>query len=313
MQRADAEAMKVLVADDDLVSRRLLESSLSKSGYRVVVAADGTEALRLLDGPDCPRLAVLDWIMPGENGVEVCRKLRQKAQEPYVYVILLSMKGLQDEIVEGLEAGANDYVIKPCDLQELQARVRAGKRILELHDQLVSTREQLRVQATHDSLTECVNRRAVLETLDKEVTRSVRQDVPIGVIMVDIDRFKATNDTYGHLAGDAVLRETSKRMRDSVRSYDTVGRYGGEEFLIVVPGCGMKEIVDLAERLRVCVAKEPIRVEQGDIFATISLGVAIRENELKDSEALLRAADEALYSAKHAGRNRVHSHVQAPA
>jgi len=305
--------MKVLVADDDLVSRRLLESSLSKSGYRVVVAADGTEALRLLDGPDCPRLAVLDWIMPGENGVEVCRKLRQKAQEPYVYVILLSMKGLQDEIVEGLEAGANDYVVKPCDLQELQARVRAGKRILELHDQLVSTREQLRVQATHDSLTECVNRRAVLETLDKEVTRSVRQDVPIGVIMVDIDRFKATNDTYGHLAGDAVLRETSKRMRDSVRSYDTVGRYGGEEFLIVVPGCGMKEIVDLAERLRVCVAKEPIRVEQGDIFATISLGVAIRENELKDSEALLRAADEALYSAKHAGRNRVHSHVQAPA
>jgi two-component system, cell cycle response regulator len=256
---------------------------------------------------------VLDWIMPKADGVEVCRKLREKAQEPYVYVILLSMKGQQDEIIEGLEAGANDYVIKPCDLQELQARVRAGKRILELHDQLVSTREQLRVQATHDSLTECVNRRAVLETLDKEVMRSVRQDVPIGVIMVDIDRFKATNDTYGHLAGDAVLRETSKRMRDSVRSYDTVGRYGGEEFLIVVPGCGMKEIVDLAERLRVCVAKEPIRVEQGDIFATISLGVAIRENELKDSEALLRAADEALYSAKHAGRNRVHSHVQAPA
>jgi two-component system cell cycle response regulator len=303
--------MKVLVADDDLVSRRLLESTLSKSGYRVVVAADGAEALRLLEGPDCPRLAVLDWIMPEENGVEVCRKLREKAQEPYVYVILLTMKGLQDEIIEGLEAGANDYVIKPCDLQELQARVRAGKRILELHDQLVATREQLRVEATHDSLTGCLNRRAVLETLDKEVTRSARQDAAIGVIMLDIDRFKGTNDTYGHLAGDAVLRETSKRMRDSVRSYDTVGRYGGEEFLIVVPGCGMKEIVDLAERLRACVAKEPIRAGQDDIATTISLGVAIRDNELKDSEALLRAADEALYSAKHAGRNRVHSHLQA--
>ena len=298
---------EVLIADDDPVSRRLLQVSLSGSGYRVVAVSDGSEALRIMNQEDSPRLAVLDWMMPSLDGVDVCRSVRRSAREPYVYIILLTAKGHQTEIIEGLEAGADDYIIKPYDLQELKARLRGGKRILELQEQLVSAREQLRMQATHDSLTGLLNRSAILEALEREVVRSYREKHSTAVIMADLDHFKDINDTYGHQAGDSVLQETARRMLASVRSYDFVGRYGGEEFLVVVPSSELAMAVELAERLRQSISADPVNVSGTMIPITLSLGVATSSPERNQPEQLLHYADDALYEIGRAScRERVY-------
>lgn len=296
--------MNVLIADDDPISRRLLQVSLQNAGYPVSIASNGVEALRLLEQKDPPRLAVLDWMMPEMDGVEVCRIVRKAAREPYIYIILLTARGHQTEIVQGLEAGADDYITKPFDLQELKARLRAGRRILELHEQLVSAREELRIQANHDSLTGLLNRMAILAVLDKECARSRREGRPVSVMMADLDHFKKVNDTHGHQAGDAVLRETARKMLESVRTYDSVGRVGGEEFIVVAPGCDLQAAMEQADRLRQCVATQVVKVGEIAIPTTMSVGVAASA-DAPQAEQLLHAADEALYLAKNSGRNKV--------
>src|SRR5713226_1093266 len=262
--------MNILIADDDVVSRRLLQVSLTNAGYQVQIAVDGAEALRAFEQQECPRLVVMDWMMPKMDGLEVCRAIRKLSPEPYIYIILLTSKGQQEEILEGLEAGADDYITKPFDLQELKARVRAGKRILDLQEQIVATREQLRVQATHDALTGLLNRGAILERLEKELARSAREATQISVIMADLDHFKRINDTYGHLAGDAVLHETAQRIQASMRVYDSVGRYGGEEFLVVSAGCGLPEAAEQAERFRKLISQQAVRTPDCAIPVTMS-------------------------------------------
>ena len=300
----------VLIADDDPVSRRLLQVSLGHAGYNVTSAANGAEALRALDAADYPRLCVLDWMMPEMDGVEVCRIIRERGREPYVYVILLTSKSEQREIIEGLESGADDYIVKPFDLHELKARLRAGKRILDLEEQLVSARELLRTQATHDSLTGLLNRGAIFEMLNKELSRATRKKESLALIMADLDHFKQINDTYGHQAGDAVLREAASRMRTALREYDVIGRYGGEEFLVVSPQCRQTEAITLAERLRECISAQPIIFDDQTIHITASVGVAAVAGNSTRPEELLHAADEALYAAKDGGRNRVESHAR---
>jgi two-component system, cell cycle response regulator len=299
--------MRVLIADDDPISRRLLQVSLSNAGYEAVMAADGAEALRLLQDADSPRLAVLDWMMPEMDGVEVCRIVRKAAREPYAYLILLTARGHQSEIVQGLEAGADDYITKPFDIDELKARLRAGKRILELQQELVSAREQLRVLATRDSLSGLLNRMAVMAVLEKELSRAVREGQSLAVMMVDIDHFKSVNDNHGHHAGDIVIRETARKLIASIRPYDSSGRYGGEEFVVVAPGCDLDSAVSLAERVREAVLAQDIRVDDVAIPTTISIGVAVSWEGAEVGQ-LLRAADEALYAAKHGGRNRVEAY-----
>jgi diguanylate cyclase (GGDEF)-like protein len=297
--------MKVLIADDAPVSRRLLEGALKGEGYQIVVAEDGAEALRILEEDGYPRIVILDWMMPQADGVEICRSIRKRAREPYVYLILLTAKGEQTEIIEGLEAGADDYMIKPFDLRELKARVRSGRRIVELEEQLLSARELLRMQATHDSLTGLFNRAAILDMLQTELARSSREGRPLSIIATDLDRFKNVNDTYGHQAGDAVLVEITRRMQGSLRAYDAVGRCGGEEFLIVSPGCAEEDAVELAERLRQNVSIAPVQCARDVIPVTVSLGVATVAGDIVQADDFLRAADEALYKAKRTGRNRV--------
>jgi two-component system cell cycle response regulator len=301
--------VRVLIAEDDPVSRHLLRATLTAAGYEPVIAVDGAEALRALDQPDCPRLIVLDWIMPHLDGVELCRIIRKRPQEPYFYVILLTVKEQQQEIVEGLEAGADDYVTKPFDLHELKARLRAGKRIIELQQQLIASRDQLQFEATHDSHTGLLNHAAILETLRLEVLRSRRESTPLGVIMADLDHFKSVNDQYGHLVGDEVLREVSVRLKGSLRPYDSIGRFGGEEFLIIVPGCTQEKATALAERLRQSVASEPIRRQGVEIPVTASFGVASAIDAMVP-DRVMSAADEALYLAKIKGRNRVAASFQ---
>ncbi len=220
-------------------------------------------------------------------------------------MLLLTAKGQKEDIVQGMNAGADDYITKPFNAHELKGRLRAGIRIIDLQEELISAREALRVQATHDSLTGLLNRKTILDILTKELSRSVRDGKPLGIIIVDLDHFKDINDTYGHIAGDAVLREAAQRMISSVRNYDYVGRYGGEEFLIVSPGCDISNIFNVAERIRHSFEEKAVYIPEGVINVTCSEGVTINENIDADENILIKKADEALYRAKNGGRNRV--------
>ena len=299
------ERVKILIADDSIVSRHLLEATLRKWGYDVMVACDGAEALDLLQREDAPALAILDWMMPGLTGLEVCRRIRQRAREPYIYMLLLTSKSQKEDLIEGMDAGADDYITKPFDQHELQVRLRAGKRLADLQAELLSAREALREQATRDSLTHIWNRSAILDMLCRELARSERERTPIGVIIVDLDHFKNVNDNHGHLAGDAVLCEAARRMQGAIRQYDSIGRYGGEEFLILLPGCDEQSSYTQAERLRRQIENAEMSLNEASLRLTASFGVTCAmPHDLWTQEALIRKADEALYLAKKLGRNR---------
>lgn len=298
--------MKVLIAEDDAVSRRLLETSLTRWGYEVVVANDGIEASRLLLAPDAPKLAVIDWLMPGIDGAQLCEDIRRQKPEPYTYIIMLTGKQTQEDVIRGLEAGADDYVRKPFDPSELKVRLRTGKRILYLQDELIGAREALRDLATRDQLTKLWNRSTILSIIANELARANREGSSIVAIMGDLDGFKQINDTYGHPTGDEVLRSVAQAMKEVLRPYDSVGRYGGEEFVAVLPGCVRENAASHGERLRAAVSRLEIATPTGVIRPTMSLGVAVADRHCPlDAHELIVAADTALYEAKRAGRNRV--------
>jgi two-component system, cell cycle response regulator len=245
-------------------------------------------------------------MMPGMTGLEVCRRIRERGSEPYIYILLLTSKSQKEDLIEGMDAGADDYIAKPFDQNELQVRLRAGTRLVDLQAQLLSAREALREQATRDSLTRLWNRNSIIESLSRELARAEREASPLGVVIVDLDHFKNINDHHGHPAGDAVLREAARRMQSSVRQYDFVGRYGGEEFLILLTNCGEAESVSQAERLRKQLAQNDICFNGTSLRITASFGVtAALPGEAWTAEGLIRKADEALYVAKNSGRNRV--------
>lgn len=296
---------KVLIAEDDPISRRLLEVFLARWGYEVAIAASGTEALEALESKDAPRLAVLDWMMPGLEGVQVCQKIREHKDRPYTYILLLSARTQKEDLLRGLESGADDYLTKPFDAQELRARLHVGQRILQLQDGLMVAGAELLFRATHDSLTGISNRGVILDVLRRERSRQVRGNGSFGIVLLDVDHFKRVNDTYGHLCGDAVLQEVVRRITSTVRAYDTVGRYGGEEFLVVAPSSDASNVLGLAERIRRAVEAHPISTAAGEISITVSLGAAVSSGAAPvNPEVMLSTADEALYRAKEGGRNR---------
>jgi diguanylate cyclase (GGDEF)-like protein len=298
--------VRVLVADDSALIRRVLDQRLSKWGYEAVLCPDGEEAWDALHGQAAPLLAIVDWDMPRLSGVELCRRVRAEAREPYVYLILLTANDRKEAVVEGLSAGADDYVKKPFDDQELEVRLRTGKRIVDLHGELVAAREAMRVQATRDSLTGLWNRAAVMDALHVELARCDRSASPLAVMMVDLDHFKRVNDTWGHQAGDAVLRESARRLAAGIRTYDVAGRYGGEEFLLLLPGCAESAASGRADAVRASVSAEPMDVGGVLHAQTVSIGVTIRRSgEAIGVEDLIKSADAALYEAKRGGRDRV--------
>jgi len=300
--------MKILIADDDAFSRRLLKSTLERAGYDVVSVEDGTAASEVLCEQYGPRMALLDWMMPGLDGPGVVRTVRVRRGQQYVHMILLTSKQSKEDVVAGLDAGADDYLTKPFNPQELQARLRTGERILHLEDTLVEAREEMRYRATHDVLTGLWNRGVIMELMQRELQRSRRdqQHGSVTIVMADIDHFKNVNDMYGHVAGDIALRRVAKTLTESVRDYDAVSRYGGEEFLVVLPGCDAKIGCERAEHIRHAIEIQKVESGEAKISLTISLGVAnSAEWPGLDAEVLVRKADEALYQAKSEGRNRV--------
>lgn len=295
-----------MIAEDDLTTRRLLKTILAKWGYDVIDTSNGNDAWQALRAEEAPRLAILDWKMPGMDGPEICRKVRQELNEHYTYMILLTAQDRDEDMITGMEAGADDYITKPFKTSELKVRLRAGRRIIELQNELITAREFLKRQAIYDSLTGLLNRGEIIHILKNELAKADREESTVALIMADIDSFKKINDNYGHMTGDVVLRLTSERMLSLMRSYDHVGRYGGEEFMIILPGCDLQESGAIAERLRQSIGEDGMNTPEGMISVTISLGIALRDMENRlDVEALIKAADSALYKAKENGRNRV--------
>ena len=294
----------VLIAEDDPIFRRVLENWLTRWNYGVTSLENGLDAWSVLQHKDAPQMVILDWMMPGLDGIELCRRIRDHKGGPYKYVLLLTAKGSKEDVVAGLEAGADDYLTKPFDLNELRARVRTGKRILDLQAALLlRVQTELQFESAHDHLTGLWNRGAIMGLLQTETQRSVRIGEPLGVMMADLDRFKQINDVYGHQTGDAVLREVAHRMAASVRNYDHVGRYGGEEFLMVLAECSASDLIATAERTRAGVSRNAVETDCGPIPVTVSIGLAA--GLAVKGEELLRAADTALYCAKANGGNRV--------
>jgi two-component system cell cycle response regulator len=297
--------VKILIADDSVVSRHLLEATLRRWGYEVTGASDGDRAWELLQQEDAPSIAILDWMMPGLTGPEVCKLIRQASREPYTYILLLTSRSQREDLIEGMEAGADDYITKPFDEHELKVRLRAGTRIIELQSELVRTREALREQATRDSLTRLWNRSSILEILQRELARSQRERCPLGVLIVDLDNFKSVNDTYGHVIGDTVLAESGRRMQGDMREYDSIGRYGGEEFLVILPGCDERTTLTQATRMCNNLASKPLTAHDWTLRLTASFGgTSVPAGASVAPEVIIRQADAALYRAKALGRNR---------
>lgn len=302
-QTADGR-VKILVAEDERLSREMLERTITGFGYDVVLAHEGGKALSTLLQADGPRLALLDWEMPGLSGIDVCRVLRGRKDAPYVYVILCTSRDGHRQLINGLAAGADDYIRKPFDAQELEVRLRAGRRVVLLQDELLETKAELERRALYDSLTKIKNRGAILDVAKRELSRSRRSGKSLSVALGDLDHFKHVNDTYGHPAGDQVLREFVRRIGLAVRAHDDVGRYGGEEFFVVLPECSSEAAMRVAHRLGEMVSRAPVSTPEGNIPVTASFGIAATDQGYDDLDALIQAADEALYAAKNAGRNR---------
>ena len=290
--------MKILIAEDDTTSRLLFDATLRKLGYAVTAVENGQKAWDAWK-QDKYSLLISDWMMPDIDGLELCKMIRAEPSLQYTYIILLTALDGKGSYLEGMDAGADDFITKPFDEEQLAARLRVAERILALH-------KKLHMQATHDRLTGVWNRAAIMDCLEGELERAARQNTCIGVVLADLDHFKRVNDTYGHPAGDRVLQEAAQRMRLALRPYDRIGRYGGEEFLIMTPGCRLSDAMTLAERIRDSISAEPVDSRSGDIPMTVSLGVTIGGDRAgEDAGTLIAAADEALYRAKNAGRNRV--------
>jgi two-component system cell cycle response regulator len=290
--------MKILIAEDERVSRLYLADALQDWGYEVVAVADGDSACEILRRPDAPMLAIIDWSMPGMDGVDVCRVIRDTVKDRYVYLIILTSRSETRDIVEAMNAGADDFIRKPFDLDEMRVRVRAGRRVAELE-------RELRMTAARDALTGLYNRGAIFDILRKEMARQEREGMPLSLMLADLDHFKQVNDRYGHLAGDAVLREVAQRISAVLRPYDALGRYGGEELLVVLPACNARGAAEAAERIRESVAASAIATEEGSIAASISIGVVVAAaGKAWSCNDLIRTADNALYRAKENGRNR---------
>lgn len=299
------EEFKILVADDSTLYVRLVKESLSSEPCTLLFAKNGCEAMETF-AEHKPPLVITDWVMPKVDGLELCRRIRADFPEVYPYLMLLTSNDEKESIIAGLEAGADDYLSKPFHAGELVARVRVGRRVVELHRQIQAKNRQLQAMALTDSLTGLPNRRAIDVWAPRELSAAARYGFSLWVAMADLDFFKKINDQYGHNAGDIVLQGFAEILRRNTRSSDICGRVGGEEFLLALTHVERKDVGGVIERIRKALEEQEFSFQGKILHATASFGVAGFQGEkLADFASLLARADAALYSAKRKGRNNV--------
>ncbi|MBU2500556.1 diguanylate cyclase, partial [bacterium] len=317
--------LEILLVTDSLVDRRLLEKKLGAAGHKIITAANGREALRLALQTN-PQLILTDWMLPEMDGLDLCRTLRRSEQMGNCHILIMTSNSSQQELEEGFEAGIDDYLIKPLNHRILAAKVRSAARVIQLQvlgdrdrkaiqrhlktmalqkRELQKMYEQVERLAMEDQLTGLPNRRAGLDRLEQVWAEASRTRNPMLVMVMDIDKFKRVNDTYGHDAGDVVLRSTAGVMRNTLREYDIVCRFGGEEFLVICPGADIQIAMALGDRIRAAVENNHISTPEFEGNVTISIGVSVRGDEHANPQEMIKEADEALYAAKNAGRNKV--------
>ncbi len=305
--------MKVLVADDDVLLHRLIETQLAGAGYEFVFASDGLEAWELLRREFIP-MALVDWLMPGLDGEELVRRIRDAGWPRYTYLIMLTARDRRDDVVEGLSLGADDYVTKPFDREELLARMGVGARILQLEARLAESLAREESLATRDPLTGLPNRRALTEIARVELSRASRARTNVGLILVDLDHLKRINDEHGHASGDEALRRVAEVLRRNKRDYDYAGRWAGDEFVVILPGTSLTQAEIVAERIRSSI--QEIVLDFGDagrvpLSASVGVACAPPARPSIELEVLVQQADAALYRAKLDGRNLVRLHELA--
>jgi two-component system cell cycle response regulator len=292
--------VKIMLVEDSPIQRRRIVRQLKEWNLDFIAIDNGAEAWNILQGPDAPSLVLLDWMLPGLDGIELCRRIRTLgASGTYIYTVMLTAKEKKHDLLTAMAAGADDYLTKPVNPSELRARIMVGKRIFDLQ-------QSLKFAATHDFLTNLLNRAEILASLKREMSRNKREDKPTAIILADLDHFKEVNDSLGHAAGDCVLKEVAQRLQSDLRAYDLAGRYGGEEFLLVLPNCNLITATRRADEIRGLISKHSIVTTFARVPVTISMGVTVSHGTHSNTiENLLQQADEALYCAKGNGRNCV--------
>jgi two-component system cell cycle response regulator len=299
------ESFTVLVVDDSPVARKLVEHALPKGEYTLLVAETGKKALEIFEEHH-PGLVITDWLMPDLTGIELCRRIRLRPEGACTYIILLTSITEKAQIVKALEAGADDYLTKPFNSEELLARARVGRRTVELHREIEAKNRLLEQLALTDPLTGLSNRRAIQDWALRQWSGATRHGFSIWAMMADLDHFKSVNDTHGHRAGDLVLKKFADVLRESIRQYDMCARVGGEEFLVVLTHVDREGALAAAERIRALFARHVFEFEGGRIQVTASFGIAGPPlSRTPDFDQLVARADAALYVAKRLGRDRV--------
>lgn len=313
--------MKILVADDDSTSRLIVQTALRSLGHECHIVSDGAQAWEAFR-THRPDVVISDWMMPGLTGLELCRNIRTDASGAYTFIIMVTSQGGHDEVLEGMNAGADDYLIKPLDPDDLQAHLIAASRVTSLHQQLAEQRTQLEglnqelaAIARRDPLTGLRNRRALEEDLDLLEARVTRYGHRYCMALLDVDLFKSYNDTYGHLAGDQILQTVASKLQEQARGGDSLYRYGGEEFLCIFPEQSLATGTLAVERMRISLKRLAVpHIESPFGVLTISAGMSMMDpGHTRSATEVLKEADEALYRAKQLGRNRVEQPVGQPA